>query len=233
MTIAVGGSGKASVTGVASAATSSTTTSATGSTFVIPAVIDFSTSFGVVDDNMGNTFTQVGSEIVFNASGGRARLYQCVNGAGGAGHIATIRTAAASDIGGALIEITGGATVTPLDQNGGRNDTASPFTLAAGLTTTQANELLLSFLAGNSGSNPATHAESGIGSMTIQQQETNGATRWPWAVATKVVSATGTFNPSWTESGASNSAVFLATFKEAAAAGSTAVQSLMLLGLGA
>jgi len=201
------------------------TTQATGSTFIIAAQWSRNSgTFSSVSDSKGNTYTLIDTQLDWDGVNGGARLYYCENGTGGASHTATFTLTGSN---GPLTvffgEITGGLTSGILDQHTRREDTASPFTLAAGLTTTQADELLVAFFAGNSGSNPATHAESGLGSSTIQtaSEETNGASFWTAAIATAVKSATGTFNPSWTESGGTSAAVFLATFKAAAAGGAT------------
>jgi hypothetical protein len=49
--------------------------------------------------------------------------------------------------------------------------------------------------------------------------DTNASANWTGAVARSHKTATGTFNPSWTSSGASNTAVFLETLKEAGGGG--------------
>lgn len=223
MAIGIGVSSKGRNGSTSSLATTGVATQATGSIILACAIWNSTETFSSIADNKGNSanYVQIGAELTL--TGAKARLYYCKNAAGGAGHTVTFTVSALSNILVLMTEITGADTAAPLDQSNGRNDTSSPFTLAAGLTTTQANEALVSPLFGSSGSNPATHAETGLGSSTIQTgaEETNGASFWTGAIATALKSATGTFNPSWTETGGSNSILWLATYKEAAAAGGT------------
>lgn len=214
MAIAVGvHASKATASGTTAVTTGVTTTS--GSTIVLFAHWG-SEVFSSIADSKGNTWTIIGAEL--NASSHKSRAYYCANVTGGASHTftLTLSTSGAPTI--YMCEFTGAATTSPIDQSGSGNDTSSPYT-TTGLTTTQANEALITFAGGNSGSNPATHAESGLGSSTIQENITNGSSFWTGAIATKIVSATGTYTPSWTESGASSMHVYLVTVKEAAAAG--------------
>lgn len=196
-------------------------TTTTGNTFEIYAQWSRNSgTFSSVSDSKSNTYTIVGSQLNWDGVNGAWIRYRCENGTGGASHTATVTlTGSNGPITLFFSELSGLAASSQLDQSDRREDTASPFTLAAGLTTGQADEILVSFMAGNSGSNPATHAESGLGSSTIQTacEETNGASFWTAAIATSVKSSTGTFNPSWTESGGAASAVGLATYKAAAA----------------
>lgn len=205
--------------GVGTATTASGTSQATGSTFYIWAVWDSFASFTSVSDNKGNSYTQLGSEITSGSL--KVRLYECVNGVGGASHTASFVVSGGGQPTVFLVECTGVATTSPRDQSGGRADNSSPYTLAAGLTLGSAPQLILAFLAGDSGSNPATHAEGGLGSSTIVVQETNGTANWVAACAKSYKASTGTFNPSWTESGASNTVVWMVTLKEPAGGGSS------------
>ena len=198
-----------------SQATSAVNTAASGSTFYIFVVWGNGASFTSIADSKSNTYNRVGSATFGSMN---ARLYECVNGTGGSSHTATLTVSTNESLTVFLVEVTGGLTAGIVDQSDSREDTTSPFTLAAGLTTTQANELLLSFLAGDSTSNPATHAESGLGSSSIVIEETNGSAFFPGAIAKSYKTSTGTFNPSWTESGATDSGVWLVTLKEAASA---------------
>lgn len=217
MAIAVGATSKGRSASTTSQATTGVTTQASGSAFVVAFIWDTG-NFSSIADSKSNTYTQIGTEQV-NSDSAKIRAYYVENGTGGSSHTATVNLSVASPITVLFAEITGGLTSGILDQSDIRWDTASPYTLAAGLTTTQAAELLLSFLGGNSGSNPATHAESGLGSSTIQIEETNGASFYTAAIATSIKSSTGTFNPSWTETGSTKGGVMLATLKEAAGGG--------------
>jgi len=219
MSAAVGIAVKGAAVGTAT--TASGASQATGSTFYIFMVWDSFSTFTSVADNKGNSanYTLVGTEQTVGSF--KTRLYKCVNGAGGSGHTATVVVSGGGQPTVFLIEATGCDTSTPVDQSDRRADSTTPFTLAAGLTTTQNNELLLTFLGGDSSSNPTTLAESGLGSSTIVVSETNGAANWTSGIAWSYKTSTGTFNPSWTSSGATNTIVYLETLKEAAGAGSS------------
>jgi hypothetical protein len=221
MSIAAGVSSKGRSTSASSIATSAVTTQASGSTFLILVFWQSARTFTSVVDSKSNIYTQIDTEITIGGTD-RCRAYYCENGTGGASHTATLNISGLAVCGIMFLEITGGLTSGSLDQHGERDDVASPFTLAAGLTITQAVELLVTALVGNSGSNPATHAESGLGSSAIQTgtQETDGTNFYCSAMATKVTAATAAFNPSWTESGATGAATWLITFKDAGGASS-------------
>lgn len=182
------------------------------------------TTFTSLTDSLSNTWTQIQTE---EASGTeKTRAYYCTTGSRGTGHTFTLTIGANNPLAVFIVELIPGSGYTiSLDQSDRRRDTATPFTLAAGLTTTVADEALLTFLAGDSGSNPATMAETGLGSSSIQEQVTNGSTDIASAVATKIVSATGTYAPSWTQSGATNGSVWLATFKSESGVTGTATTS--------
>jgi hypothetical protein len=194
-------------------------TTVTGSTIVA----DFGWSggaFSSIVDSKGNSYSLVDSQVAVGSADAHRR-YECVNATGGASHTITFTIASTGAITGLGVELQGVVTVSARDQSADRADTASPFTLAAGLTTTQADEILVAGIFGNSGSNPATNAETGIGGMTIQTlaQELDGSSFFAGCIATKIVSATGTFNPSFTQTGATGASVHLSTYKVAAAGG--------------
>ena len=225
MALAVGATSKGRVSNSGSSATTTgVTTTASGSIFVVGAVWDNGFNFSSIADSKSNTYTLIGSELAFGSV--KARLWYVENGAGGASHTATVTVnTSPTYLTVFFLEITGGATSGSLDQSNARSDAASPFTLAAGLTTTQADEILVSMIVGDSASNPATLAESGLGSSTVHSgaSETDGSQFEVGGLATSIKTSTGTFNPSWTMTGGSTCGVFLATFKAAAAAGGLAI----------
>lgn len=224
--IAIGISEAKATTAGATATTAAVTTQASGSVFVVCYTFDSAATFTSITDSKSNSWSIIGSEI--NASNHKSRMYYVENATGGSSHTFTGTNGSASlDCSIWVIEITGALTSGSLDQSGSRSDTTSPFTLAAGLLTTQNDEALVTFVCGNSGSNPATHAESGLGASTVQDQLNNGTNSWTGASATEIKSSTGTYNPSWTESGATAAHVWFATFKAAGdAAGITNAGSL-------
>lgn len=213
MAIAVGATSKGRTASAATIATAGVTTQVSGSTFVMGMVWSTAATFSTLVDSKGNTYTQVGTELT-SAAVPHARFYYCENGIGGASHTGTITISGAATIDIFFLEITGAA-VASFDLGNRQSDGASPYT-SPGILTTQAAEMLVSFLAADSGSNPATHAESTGFIIQSGAEETNGASFWTGCLATRIVAATGTYNSSFTESGATASAVYIAAFKEGA-----------------
>lgn len=214
MGIAVGVHASNAVGSGTSVTTAARTSAASGSTFIIGAVCNNS-EFSSVADSKSNVYTLIGAAQTFDSAGG-VRLYYCQNGTGGASHTATLNVTSSAAHTVFFVEITGGLTSGILDQNNRANDTSSPFA-SPGITTTQADEILISILGGNSGSNPATHAEST--GFTIDETVTNGTTFYTGCIASRVVSSTGTYNSSFTETGGTNTGVIIASFKAAAGGG--------------
>ena len=220
----IGATSKGRTSSATSVATTGVTTT-TGSAFLAIVGMGGTQTFSSISDTIngsasGNTWTQIGSEVTFPTD--RCRAYYVQNGNGGANHVVTVTVSGAVAITVLLVELTGVLTASVLDGSSLVADAASPFT-SGNVATTQADEILVAGIIGASGSNPATHAISSASpasGWTIQTsaEETNGASFFTGAIATQTVSATGTYNGGFTESGASNAAVLLAAFKLAAAA---------------
>lgn len=205
-----GVSAKVTGSGVSSVTTPDVTTQSSGSLIVY--FLHWGTeTYSNLTDSKSNTPTQIQTEA--NASSHKSRLYYKENAAGGANHNATFTVGSAGSPTLYLYEGIGIKTSGSLDTSGVRDDTSSPFTLASALSQAQADSLLFTATGGNSGSNPATHAESGLPSTTIHQELTNGTTQWTGAIGTSIVSSTATRNPSWTETGSSSNHVWLVIFK--------------------
>lgn len=197
-----------------------------GSTFVVLLAFNNSTTFTSIADTIngsasGNTWTQIGTEP--SISGGKFRAYYCQNGNGGTNHVVTVTVGAATAITALMVEVTGVVTTSVTDGTSAFTlDSSSPFT-SANVTTANANDVLVAGVMGDSGSNPATHAISSASpssGWTIQTstEETNGASFWVGCMATQTVSATGTYNGGFTESGATNGNVLLVALKLSSAA---------------
>jgi hypothetical protein len=217
-------------TGVGSIASTGITTTL-GSALVAVMVWDTGT-FSSIADSKTNTWTQIGSEITDLtglSSSSRARLYYSELAAGkvGASHTVTITQSGTSAMTILVVEVGGGTIPGIFDKQAGTRDTTSPYTSGATAATTQAIELLIGAFFGTSGSNPATHAVDSSStptsgwSITAAAEETNGASFYTGAMSNQRVTSTGTYACAWTETGASGSAPWTATFKEAAAGGTT------------
>lgn len=191
-------------------------TTASGSGFLVVGFWSGASAFTNFTDSKSNSYTNIGGALtVGGADNCRAAYVQ--NGTGGAAHTFRLNLGSSSaNLGLMIAEIVGGVLTGLLDVGLGRDDVASPFTLAAGQTLAQNAELLITALVGNSGSNPATMAETGLGgsSILVPTRETNGSINFASAMASQVVSGGGTFNPSWTQTGGTGAATWLFSFKE-------------------
>jgi hypothetical protein len=216
---ATNGSAAGNAGGSASVTTGAKTTTASGSGFVLCATFDLARTF-TPSDSKSNAYTLANAEV-FDASGGFiTRFYYCLNGTGGGSHTATgtLDTTGVVSVSFCEITTTNGAGIT-LDQANQNSDVASPFTSPA-VTTLVANEILMSYCGGNSGSNPAT-SDPTANSFTLVTNSavTNGATDWVGAIGARVVSSTAAYTASWTQGGSSRTGVHIVTFSEAAGGG--------------
>jgi hypothetical protein len=137
-------------------------------------------------------------------------LYYKENGSGGASHTFSYTVSGSHTNTIYAGEITGGLTSGILDQQNAQTDSASPFT-SPSITTTQANEILVSILSAHSTINPATVAEST--GFTLQAKWEDGTASWPGCIASKVVSSTGAYNSSFTCASADDAGIHIASFK--------------------
>jgi hypothetical protein len=183
------------------------TTEASGNSYLV--LLSWSSAnISSLVDSKGNTYTLLGSVLTAGA-GQKSAAYFCANGVGGADHYATVTFS--GNTGGCvihLIKITG-AIASPSDVVAANTDGASPFTQASGVLA-QANEVIVSFCASDSGANPATYACTGF---TLLSSELDGAAYWTSAVAKQVVAATTSVTPSWTSTGATTANVHTLSFK--------------------
>jgi hypothetical protein len=216
MTLAVGGNNGVNTGGnVASLTTTGVTTSASGSGFIIGGIAGATAA--TVSDSKSNSYTLI-SEVSYDFSGKFARLWYCANGTGGASHTATVSQGSTfSNMAVMFMEITTGGGGLTIDQHpNGADATSSPFA-SPSITTTVATEILVSFLAGRSNSNPATHAETVLG-MSLYADVTAGATsRYEGCLAALNVSSIQTsINSAFTDAGnTTEAAVYLISFSEA------------------
>lgn len=217
MSLAAGVASKGATAAATSQATGAVTTQATGSLIFAGELFQASSTFSTLVDSKSNTFTQLGTEQTFATGNGKARLYYKENAAGGAGHTATFTNVGSAAITDFFGEFTGALTASALDGTVQQvNDSATPFTLS--ITPSTGNRLLVALFGGDSGSNPATNAESSGFTVITNANETNGASFWTGCLAFKIVVGDGVtaFTASFTETGGSSCAIILAAFKEAA-----------------
>ena len=235
MAIGVGQSQKGGTSGATSASTTAVNTSAAGSIITGAFVFQGTAAATAFDDNKSNSYTQINSEqTVDTTNSAKIRAYYKENASGGSGHTTTSHTTTSQPQTIAMIEITGAATASALATSNGGTDTSSPFGNAVSITPAAGNYLLVAYFGGNSGSNPATHAESQGFSIVANTNETNGASFWTICIATKSVTADGVtaYTAQFTETGGSQAGVILAAFKELAGGGGVTVKALAALGVG-
>jgi len=202
--------GKNSTSG--SSVTTAGGTTTTGSTFVLAISKDSGVSISSVSDNKGNTYTLIDS-AQGAGSGHSKSLYRCENGAGGAGHTATVNFSGSAFGTAYLIECTGAAAAS-FDKTAKGTSGTSPFTVTLA-TLSQADEVIVTIF-GTASSTPG-YASS---NMTILGSETDGLTYWTSCVAKVVVASTAAFSPSFTDSsGNTDTAMVAATFKQASGGG--------------
>jgi hypothetical protein len=172
-------------------------------------------TFSSLTSSTGESLTQVGTELV-SSNFDTSRLYYLPNTAGNANHTFTLTCSASTYKNIYVVEVdtTNGAGLL-LDQQARQNDDATPF-VSPNITTTIANTILYGMSATESNDNPTTHTAGN--SFTIQGQVTNGSTLTPGAHATRLVTATGTYQTSWTMTGIIyGTSQWIASFSEAAA----------------
>ena len=228
MAIAVGQTAFASTGNGASVTTPARTTQTTGSAFVLAVDYTAAGALTSVQDNFSNTYTEISTEIDSNGGSPRSRLFYKENGAGGAGHTATANFSPNQAGTILFLEITGGALTGILGANNRQSDAASPFTSPA-VTNEQAAALMLSFVAGNTGSNPSAHTESNGFTIQSGAEELNGAAFWVCCLATLIVSTVASRNSSFTQTGSSATGVWIAEFKEAVASQAPSMGKMIMV----
>ena len=232
MAIAIGVGSKGATGGATSIATAGVATQATGS--IIVGAMVFQGTFSSYTDNKSNTpYVQVSTEqTVDTTNSAKLRAYHFPNAAGGSGHTTTAATTTSQPITNVMAEITGGALSSVVASSNGGTDTSSPYGNAVSITPAAGNYLLVAFFGGNSGSNPATHAESQGFTILAAANETNGASFWTACIAYKAVTADGStaYTAQFTETGASQGGIILAAFKELAGGGGIVINPLSGIG---
>ena len=195
--------------------TSAVTTTASGSRFLI--IIPVSSVPSTVSDSKGNTYAQKTSlQFDQQAAGQFFRVYECINGTGGAGHTATVTWAASGNRSVIFVEVLNSAgtdcIVTLVD-------TASPYTVTSwGLASSA--ELAILVGAADGTSNPATFAES-TGFTVLQAQQDNSAYNAYFVASKDLTGTNGPITPSFTSTGSAAGASILMTFTPIVSAATT------------
>jgi len=213
MTIAIGQHAKATSTAFGSSTTvttSAVTTAATGSVFAI-LVNAKSKAVSSVTDSYSNTYTLKESGAGFNT----ASIYICDGGNGGSGHTATVTMASADSFEFFFVEITGAASPSfDVGGQGGSTSSVTSFTGAA-VTTTNANDLIISF-AGMFGDAGAL-TDSGTGFSIFDSSTVSGTATAGYSTAIK--SSTGTYQDTYGIASSNFPAYASIALKQASAGG--------------
>lgn len=225
MTMALGVNAVGHIGGSSTSVTSASVTTAASGSGILLATNGKGGVPTNVRDSKSNSWTQLGSTVNYNFAGNWGSLWYCLNATGGAGHTFSFDQGGFADASVLAQEITTTVGLGLATDNvgvAGIERSASPFT-SNSLTSVSANAALIAFLAGDSPSNPATHAVSG-GSFAITADVNNGSLGTViGAMAAFIASAVQTsLVASFTEAGNTvDATVFIASFKEAVAGGST------------
>lgn len=177
------------------ATTGAVTTQASGSSFFIFVGFQGSTT-PTVSDSKSNSYTQVGSTVLYADSSGGAAVFKCENGAGGSGHTASCSLPGDfKEI--AFLEVVGAVTSGIVDRAPAGNDaTTSPYTSNSTGTTVQADELAVSWAV------PAdadgTETRTWGNSFVELEGEPDAHIGFTGGLATRSLSATGSYQSSLT-----------------------------------
>lgn len=209
----VGSKGRS--TSTASQATSAVAVAA-GSTIIVGGEWD-TTNFSSIQDNAGNVYTIVNTELAWGIGSGKARQYRCDNCIGHAALQVTVALSGAGPISVFMVAVPGAASAS-FDSAQRNADAATPFTGTA-ITNTQLRSMYLSFFGSDSGSNPATISESTGYSIVTAASETNGASFYTGGIGTLTVTTSASRTASFTQLGATNAFVWTIVIREDLGAG--------------
>ena len=208
MPIGVGGSGKG--TAVGTSATTATFTSTSGSALVACGVSDWDNPITSFSDNKGNgNAALLDTTLVHNNASSRMGLWE--NIVGGSGHTVTLNCGSSSNLLVFAVEVPGAATSSAIDGVTRQTDNADPYTSGT-IATTVANALLVGFIGTDEFSAVTFTANN---SFTKVLEELAG-TNFTGCVAYWIVSATGSYESSFSMTGASGNSkgVWISAFEE-------------------
>ncbi len=207
--------------GVATTTAGSTTTQASGSTFVI-ILRAYSDNYSAVTDSFSNTYT-LQRKIQNTSDTDWLHIYLCSNGTGGAVHKPKVTSAITQLVNFGLHEITGAASSSVDVVSTGAFDQATPF--GDPVTSTNANDIILGYFGGNGSTTTVTYTP-GSGFTTFPSAGFNtGTDGLSTAVVYQVASSTGTYNPAITASAGGRGAAITLALKASASGPSIAVLS--------
>lgn len=203
MTIGIGGNNTVG-NGYENSYTSGAVSTTTGSTFIAWIVSGTAYGAGTFSDSKSNSYTQEVTDLAIQTTYRYLNVWVCQNGTGSASHTftAALGGGASNYISGGFVEITGAASasldkITQMAANG--TGPSSPVA-GASVSTTSANELIFAIYGSSYG--PETFTGAGT-SWTIPAgasvTDSGNSQQMVWAY--RVVSSTGSYNPSWSMTG--------------------------------
>lgn len=155
---------------------------------------------------------QIGTELADATAGNASRGYYLENVNSAVNPTVTLTKGSGAFATLLVVELTAMELSSVLDQQDRQLDTATPFTSPV-INTLFANEVLVGFAAADDFGVNAFAESTG---MTIQQQFSNGAVNWTCALGTRIVTATGAYNTSFTRTGAARVHSWISSFRELA-----------------
>lgn len=192
----------------ANGATTPARSTTTGSTLVVAIIYDG--TFSSLTASPAITFTQRGTTYTDATTGQSVRIYSADNITASASQTVTLALTGSASGSVFVVELLGARTAGAFDVIAGQTDTASPFT-TGGITTTQASAALVAIF---SSDRTATLSATESTGFTQQETQPGSASQWGGVLSTRIVSATGTYDPSYTESGTTRAVVAVAAFKD-------------------
>lgn len=191
-------------------------TVAAGSTLVAFHARDNGSAFTSMATSMSapGAWTQIGTELADATAGNATRGYYLENVGGGTNPTVTLTKGSGAFATLLVVELTGMELSSVLDQQNRVLDTATAFD-SPSVTTLFANEVAVGFSAAD---DVSANVYAAGNSFSIQQQFSNGAVNWTCALATRVLTSTGSYNTTFTRTGATRVHSWIATFRETAPA---------------
>lgn len=217
MSLGLGAHTSVSVNPTAAAAQpSSAIATTTGSTVVVLAC--YTGSFVSFADSQGNAWVQIGTEQTVN--GLLARAFRCENITGNPAHIFTVTLSSGGNILSFWVVESTGAASASIDGETMGVDTVTPYE-SSGITTTQADVMLIAISAEDAVSAVYTHTCGNSFTPITADAVTDANSLITGISSYRIVSATGTYNTSVTisPSGTISAATVLVAIKEAVGGG--------------
>lgn len=182
-----------------------------GANFIVIAVADIAGGGYTLSDSKGNTFTFTGTEYAV-ANGNRIRCYYKVNPTVGSAHTFTVSGLTGNIFPSIQATAFSGAKISsPFDQQIGATNGSSSTLATGSITPGQADELIITAVAGGSSTGAAYSVDSGF--TLIDGILLGSGLHFGLAVAYKIQTAAAAVNPTWTQGTTTSIADTVFSFK--------------------